>query len=70
MNTLKFKTNITCSGCEAKVTPILNTTFGEGNWEVAVNTPEKVLLVSTENASSQDVINTLKKVGFVAEEMA
>jgi copper chaperone CopZ len=70
MSTLKFKTNITCSGCEAKVTPILNNTFGENNWNVDVNTSEKLLTVSTDKASSQNVIDTLKKVGFVAEEMA
>ena len=69
METLKFKTSINCSGCVAKVTPILNRTFGENNWAVDVNTTEKLLTVNSDGAIAKDVISTLKKVGFSAEEI-
>ena len=69
METLKFKTSINCSGCVARVTPILNKTFGEHNWTVDVNTTEKLLTVTSDSAAAKDVISTLKKVGFTAEEM-
>ncbi len=70
MRQLKFKTNITCSGCEAKVTPVLNSTFGEGNWKVDVNTPEKILVVTKEDVQPEEVKKALRKVGFQAEELA
>ena len=38
MNTLQFKTNIKCTGCISKVTPILNKKLGEGQWEVDLMT--------------------------------
>ena len=42
MNTLKFKTNINCNGCIAKVTPSLNGAGGIENWEVDTNNPQKI----------------------------
>ncbi|WP_246229488.1 heavy-metal-associated domain-containing protein [Mucilaginibacter humi] len=45
METLKFKTNINCGGCIAKVTPALNQAVGEGNWQVNTDIPEKHLLL-------------------------
>ena len=48
MDTIQFKTNIKCSGCIAKVTEILNATAGEDNWEVDLQSADKILTVSTE----------------------
>ena len=45
METLKFKTNIKCSGCIATVTPFLNKTVGAENWQVDIQAPEKTLTV-------------------------
>ena len=70
MKTLKFKTNIKCSGCVATVTPFLNETAGADNWEVDVQSPDKVLLVNTDKeVSNADVINALEKAGYKAEEI-
>lgn len=69
MKTIQLKTNIMCSSCIAKVTPVLNETFGEKNWEVDIKDPKKVLTVSAENADASDVIKTLGKVGYKAEEL-
>jgi hypothetical protein len=43
----KFKTNIKCDGCIAKVTPALNETVGQGNWNVDLQNPNKVLTIQT-----------------------
>jgi len=67
MEAKKFKTNIMCGSCIAKVTPALNETFGETNWEVDIKDPKKILSVSTENADLNDVIKALGKVGYKAE---
>lgn len=66
METLKFKTNIKCSGCLAKVSPALNETAGEDNWEVDITTPEKILSVIS-NATVNEIVSTVKDAGFVAE---
>ncbi|WP_276374233.1 cation transporter [Chryseolinea sp. H1M3-3] len=66
METTKFKTNIKCSGCVAKVTPFLNEALGDDNWEVDYNNPSKVLTVVGEDDKSK-VIQAVEKAGYKAE---
>lgn len=66
METLKFKTNIKCSGCIATVTPHLNESIGEGNWQVDLNNPSKVLSIAVET-SEEKVKEALEKAGYKAE---
>jgi copper chaperone len=68
MKTLKFKTNINCGGCIAKVTPSLNQVKGIKKWEVDIANPQKTLTVETdEQLNEADVIKTLQEVGYNAE---
>lgn len=67
METLKFKTNINCSGCVAKVTPSLNGEKGIKNWNVNTNNPEKILTVETEGLSPERIMETVKNSGFKIE---
>lgn len=68
MNTLRFKTNIKCSGCIAQSTPHLNETVGENNWTVDVQDPQKILTVSTpEKLEAESVIRALAQAGYKAE---
>ena len=68
MQTLKFKTNIKCSGCIAKSTPYLNEAVGEDNWEVDINNPNKVLTVATnDGVEPTKVIKAVEAAGFNAE---
>jgi copper chaperone CopZ len=69
MEAKQFKTNIMCGSCIAKVTPVLNETFGENNWEVDTQNPKKVLTVSTEDGNVNDVIKAVEKAGYKAEEL-
>lgn len=66
MQTSKFKTTIKCSGCVAKVTPLLNEAVGEDNWEVDYNNPAKILTVVGEKDNSE-VIQAVEKAGYKAE---
>ena len=68
METTKFKTNIKCSGCVAKVTPFLNEAVGENNWEVDYNNPSKVLTVAGEKDHAK-VIEAVEKAGYKAEKL-
>lgn len=67
MKELKFKTNINCNGCIAKVTPSLNQVKGIIKWEVDINDPEKILTVETDNLTELDVIKVLNNTGYKAE---
>lgn len=67
MQTLKFKTNIKCTGCVAKVTPFLNDEKGIEKWDVDIFNPEKILSVETDSINSDKIIETIEKAGFKAE---
>jgi copper chaperone len=70
METVQFKTNIKCSGCIATVTPVLNELVGEDNWEVDLQSPDKILTVSTEQAGKQEIKQAIEKAGYRAETAA
>lgn len=67
MTTLKFKTNINCGGCVARVTPFLNDKEGIEKWNVDTENPDKVLSVETCDLTSEEIIDTIKKTGFSIE---
>lgn len=67
MNELRFKTNINCANCMAKVTPLLNSQETIQKWEVNLNDPDRILTVSTNKLSSGEITDLIKKVGFKAE---
>ncbi len=67
MKTLKFKTNIKCTGCVAKVTPFLNDEKGIEKWDVDIFNPEKILSVETDGINPDKIIEAIEKAGFKAE---
>ena len=67
MATIKFKTNINCSSCVAKVTPFLNKKEGVISWSVDIDNPDKILVVETIDLSAEDIVKTVKRTGFEAE---
>lgn len=69
MKTLKFKTNINCGGCVAKVTPALNQVKGIKKWEVDIANTQKILTVETEELTEADVVKTIQEAGYNAEIM-
>lgn len=58
----KFKSNIKCSACVAKVTPGLNEVVGEGKWKVDLTHPDRILTV--EDSSADKINSKLKEVGY------
>ena len=69
MEKVQFKTNIKCSGCIAKVTPVLNELAGSDNWEVDINKPEKILSVSANGLTEEEIKTAVEKAGFKAEKI-
>ncbi|MDD2298290.1 MAG: heavy-metal-associated domain-containing protein [Fermentimonas sp.] len=67
MKTMKFKTNINCSNCVAKVTPFLDKKVGKESWNVDIESPDKILSVDTDDLTEEDIVKTVKRTGFEAE---
>ncbi len=66
METIKFKTNIKCTGCLAQVGPALNETAGENHWKVDLDSSDKILTVEGDLQESE-IIAAVKKAGYAAE---
>jgi copper chaperone len=67
---MKFKTNINCGACVAKVTPILDDNEQVDSWSVDTDNPEKILTVSGNAIDEEELIYSLKKIGYRAEKIA
>lgn len=67
MKQLKFKTNLNCGGCVARITPVLNEKAGPGNWTVNTDDPDKILAVSSDHLSAEEIQMSVRKMGFQAE---
>jgi copper chaperone len=65
--TLKFKTNINCSGCVEKVTPFLNDANGICHWDVDTVNKDKILSVHSEGITEEEVIQKVQDAGFKIE---
>lgn len=66
MKTLKFKTNIQCTNCLAKVTPKLDEQSDIQSWDVDLQDPERTLTVKTKNLQAEDIKKAVLKAGFLA----
>jgi copper chaperone len=69
MKTLKFKTNINCSGCVNTVTPHLNATEGIISWTVDTLNADKVLTVETNELTADTITGVITKAGFNIKEI-
>ncbi len=67
MEKTKFKTNIKCSDCVAKVTPYLNEVVGENNWQVDLVDPARTLTV--DNSDDKKIVEALQKAGYKGERL-
>lgn len=67
MKQYQFKTNINCSGCVAKVTPLLNANEEIKDWNVDTNNPSKVLTVQTDTMKEDEIRELVSKAGFKTE---
>ncbi|KYG77249.1 hypothetical protein AWW68_00325 [Roseivirga spongicola] len=67
MNTLKFKSNINCTGCLSKVTPVMNDEKAIQQWDVNLEHDDRTLTVETNDLSAEEVQKIVGKVGFKAQ---
>ncbi len=64
MNTLKFRTNVNCNHCIAKITPFLEEIKSISNWEVDTASEEKILTVTGNDITADEIQEALKKAGY------
>ena len=64
MKTLQFKTNINCGGCFKAVTPTLNQQAGAGSWQVDTTNPNKILTVTSDKVTAEQVVQAVENAGF------
>ena len=67
MTEIKFKTNVNCNHCLNKITPVLNGDKSISEWNVDLTNEDKVLTVKGENVDGNSVIESLSKIGYIAE---
>lgn len=67
MKTLKFKTNINCHNCLAKVEPKLNEEAKIENWSVDLKHDDRILTVQSDSITEEEVFKTVLKAGFIAK---
>lgn len=64
MTTLKFKTNVNCKHCIAKITPFLEELKAISKWDVDTESPDKILTVQGEVITADEIQNALKRAGY------
>jgi len=70
MNKLTFKTNIKCTGCIDKVTPVLNQMQQIQHWEVDLQASDKTLTIIGKEIAPEQVVQALTKIGYQAVPIA
>lgn len=64
METIKFKTNIKCEACVAKVKPYLDAAENIENWEVDLKDPERTLTVTSRSSAVDNILKALERAGY------
>ena len=67
MKTLKFKTNINCSGCIANAKPFLDKIKHQQGWHVDTTNPDKILTVEGDAVETENVLEMVREAGYQAE---
>ena len=68
MKTLKFKSNLKCQNCVAKVKPGLDAAGQIISWSVDLKDPDRILTVETESPEVAEVVKRiLADAGYRSE---
>ncbi len=70
MKTLRFKTNMKCSGCTDTVTPFLNSVPEIKKWEVDTTNKDKILTVDFDGTNEQIIVKKVEEAGFKIEKIS
>ncbi|MEZ4805478.1 MAG: heavy-metal-associated domain-containing protein [Bacteroidia bacterium] len=63
----KYRTNINCGNCVAKIKTVLDCLPGICYWQVDLTNPKKILTIESIGLSQEEIIETVQKVGYQIE---
>ena len=66
-NEFKFKTNLNCGDCVAKVKNDLDNNVTIAHWEVDINNADKILTVISKGITPENIIEIIQNKGFKIE---
>lgn len=66
---IKFKSNIKCAGCIAKVKPFLDELSNLNKWEVDISDPKKILTVIGSEGIEEQVITAINAAGYTVDKL-
>jgi copper chaperone len=64
METLRFRTNLKCSGCIAAIKPRLEKIEGIGDWKVDLTSLDRTLEIETQAEKTGEILEAVKKAGY------
>jgi copper chaperone len=69
MEILRFKTSLKCGGCVQAITPGLESIIQIEKWTVDLENPDKVLEIEASEDISDQVIDSVKKAGYLISQL-
>lgn len=66
---LKFKTDMNCERCVARVKPFLDKVQGIDSWSVDTDNPDKILTVESSVVTADQIVEVVENVGFDIEKI-
>jgi len=66
MKSFLFKSNINCASCVRMVRPVLDGLPGIEAWDVRIESPDKLLTVTSDSLQISDIEEALAELGFEA----
>jgi copper chaperone CopZ len=70
MKTLRFKTNMQCSGCTDMVTPFLDSVSAIRKWEVDTTSKDKILTVDFDGTNEEIILKKVEEAGFEIDKIS
>lgn len=68
METLKFKTNAKCGGCESAIRMKLSSIISDNSWSLDLSSQDKLLTVKTD-LSPAVIMEAVRDAGFMIEQI-
>ncbi|MBK7213501.1 MAG: heavy-metal-associated domain-containing protein [Bacteroidales bacterium] len=70
MEKLTFKTSLKCNGCINTIKPGIEQIQGIQEWKVDLESADKILEINSEADVTEQVIESVKKAGFLISRLS
>lgn len=66
---VSFKTTLKCSGCVARIKPVMDDLKDVIDWSVDLNSPDKLLHVTLKTVDTSSVVKAVESLGYKIQEV-